>query len=147
MCNVLTAEYEEEEEGEHHLTVAITVTSPERTGLGAIKEDEETPDDNISEIPELEEKRPPTQPDHNDEVFETVNNNKGLNENELNVLSMLHVLRCHIDALDFVNKSKILIKKFLKMLFKKCITVFLFSLNAVWLKKKKKNITCICSNV
>ena len=104
MRNVLTAEYEEEEEGEHHLTVAIAVTSPERTGLGAIKEDEETPDDNISEIPELEEKRPPTQPDHNDDVFETVNNNKGLNENELNVLSMLHVLRCHINTLDFFKQ-------------------------------------------
>ena len=101
----MTAEYEEEEEGEHHLTVAIAVTSPERTGLGAIKEDEETPDDNISEIPELEEKRPPTQPDHNDEVFETVNNNKGLNENELNVLSMLHVFRYSYRCIGFCNQS------------------------------------------
>ncbi|XP_052708586.1 uncharacterized protein LOC128183562 isoform X10 [Crassostrea angulata] len=78
----------EDENGEDGMTITVTVASPERTGLRAIKEDEETQDDNISEIQEIEDKkeRPPTQPDHNDEVFETVNNNKGLNENELSVL-------------------------------------------------------------
>lgn len=79
----------EDENGDDGMTITVTVASPERSGLRAIKEDEETQDDNISEIQEIEDKkeRPPTQPDHNDEVFESVNNNKGLNENELSVLS------------------------------------------------------------
>lgn len=48
----------------------------------------------LGSIQEIEDKkeRPPTQPDHNDEVFETVNNNKGLNENELSVLSMSDIV-------------------------------------------------------
>jgi vacuolar-type H+-ATPase subunit H len=78
-------EYDEElDEG-----ITITVPSPERSGLRAIKEAEENQEDNISEIEESAElKEKAAAQEDPDDVFESVNNNKGLNEEELSVLSM-----------------------------------------------------------
>lgn len=76
------------------MIITVIVVFFERSGLRVIKEDEEIQDDNISEIQEIEDKKERflIQLDYNDEVFEIVNNNKGFNENEFSVLSMLDIV-------------------------------------------------------
>lgn len=76
------------------MIITVIVVFFERSGLRVIKEDEEIQDDNISEIQEIEDKKERflIQLDYNDEVFEFVNNNKGFNENEFSVLSMLDII-------------------------------------------------------
>lgn len=76
------------------MIITVIVVFFERSGLRVIKEDEEIQDDNISEIQEIEDKKERflIQLDYNDEVFEIVNNNKGFNENEFSVLSMLDII-------------------------------------------------------
>lgn len=76
------------------MIITVIVVFFERSGLRVIKEDEEIQDDNILEIQEIEDKKERflIQLDYNDEVFEIVNNNKGFNENEFSVLSMLDIV-------------------------------------------------------
>ena len=70
----------------------MTVTSPDRPGLGAIAEDEETQEemsDSDEKAMEKYEKKEYTPPEisHGDDVFEVPSNKHGLSEEELLVLS------------------------------------------------------------
>ena len=66
--------------------ITIKLNSPDRS-LRAIQEDEEAAEEGEEEEEHLEERKPDHGRDHGDEAFDVVNNNQGLTEEELAILS------------------------------------------------------------
>ena len=87
-CCFISVEFEDEDP--ELAAINVKMTSPDRM-LRAIQEDEEAAEEGLDEEEEKprEDKRPEHGRDHGDEVFDVVNNNQGLTEDELAILSRL----------------------------------------------------------
>ena len=83
---VYTVEFEDEDP--ELAAINIKLNSPDRS-LRAIQEDEEAAEEGEEEEEEKEDRKPDHARDHGDEVFDVVNNNQGLSEEELAILSKL----------------------------------------------------------
>ena len=83
---VSTVEFEDEDP--ELAAINIKLNSPDRS-LRAIQEDEEAAEEGEEEEEEKEDRKPDHARDHGDEVFDVVNNNQGLSEEELAILSKL----------------------------------------------------------